>query len=1416
MLELSDCTFHGHALPEPFVKFELEGRLAKAGLLGRTSGPEGKKLQEEWEAYRRVLRTVGATGGPIHVLNHVVAPLGGALGYGILTRQETVETREGEEDGGWVFSETPGGVSLRAFASEVGADLDAPGRRGRAYRFSPERVAQRVLLARGERAALLTNGLQLRLLLCDPARPESHVGLRLDRGSGGWAGRPRVPDSFRLLVALASPRGLALLPELVEAARLNQTTVTKNLRKQARAAVEGFIQEVLDRPENAEHLSRREELVLARALWREGLILIYRLLFTLKLEASADPARAFSFASTTLWRNTFSPNAALGPVARAVLKEHAETGRLLEDGLRTMFRLFSSGITASELKISALGGALFGEGTTPLLDSLHWGERAVAKLLVNLLWTEGKEGEQRVHYGMLDVEDLGRVYESLLELEPGISGETMCRLRRQKLEVVVPLAQGEAYREKEKPSPREAQEDADGEDEVEENDGADADEAPRGKKTKVSWIEEIPSGRFFLRVGLGRKATGAYYTPHPFVRFIVQETLGPQVAERSPSTEPDPGAILKLKVLDPAMGSGHFLVEACRFLGEKLYEACRLCDELALEAEEAPDKASADSEREEHCRRASDLRGRVEALPDPDDQMLAYLPSRVPEGESAGLSQSKALALARRLVAVHCLYGVDKNPLAVELAKLALWLESYAEGLPLTFLDHRLICGDSLTGPFFKNLLAFPGSAQKVEGLFASGLTESLTATLSEALAHVRDLEGSVGKDVADLEAKRAAKVRLDTALAPFRLLAAAWSGGVMLAQPACDDVAYLELLKAVAEKNDPYDVVATSDGLARMADIGRDGVPYDLAFPEVFHPGASGARSGFDAVVGNPPWEGVDTSEKEFLAAFDLSILDAKEETQRRAIAERVLHLDNVDALRRAYEEAIEHSKRSTARLFHHVNVGADRASGATPDSFQPFMERDSRLLASTGFAGVVVPSSFHANEGATGIRRLYLEEMALQSCYSFENRRKLFEIHSSYKFAVVIARKMGVTTDFQCAFYLRDDQWLFDGRQREESIRMSLDSVRRIAGLQLNLLELRSRQDLGPAEACYRGRNTTFGQYRRRFGVLPTEEIHFTKNRWRLVLRTSIEDLRDLDPREPAALSLFLRRGLLPFHEGKTIWQFTDTWEGPPDFLVPIQNLTGKIGRLEASRFFRLAFRTIASSTNERSAVFVILPPGCLCSNSLLPESQPADRPSWRALLLAGVANAFCFDWLLRLTVASNITFNFLDPVPLPGLESLGAFLVHASLRLTCNHFGYTPLWHDQIGDAWREPKAPSTWPVLNTEDVRWAVRAAIDAVVADAYRLTREQYAHVLSTFSHKSYPKAPELCLKAFDELKAIGLDAFTKRHDPYWDISLNESLPKPVIDSPMPAQGGQIELGLQGGGDSPGGSGKPARLRRKRP
>lgn len=1426
----ADCTFTGPALPEPFVKFNLEAELNRLALLPKSTGAEGRALDEHWKFVRRKLGALVSHGGGLRVQNHVIEPLLAQLGYARIETVEAIQTREGAEDGGALLITEDGTARLRVWCVDLDADLDAPARRGLAYRFSHTRIAQRVLLASGERLGILTNGLELRLIISDPARVDSQVAISVDPH---WKRSRDLPDSVRLLIALASPAGVKALPELIDKARLQQAKVTKDLREQARSAIREFIQELLDHPDNqpllAELAVRKD---LAKDLWHEGLITVYRLLFILKLESTDDPARSFSFASTSLWRNTFSPSVALAPIVRRVLDHGAQTGRLLQDGLRALFRMLSDGLQCTELNVRPMAGALFAPATTPILGRLHWTETAIAKLLDNLLWTRSGRGataRERVHYGPLDVEDLGRVYEALLELEPGITAETMCRLRRAKLEVVVPAAQGKRYKPAAS-SPSPPFEGGEGRGEVGAADSTDEPDEPEeeenggGKKTKVEWIEEIPPDRFYLRVGLGRKATGSFYTPHSFVRFLVRETLGPLVQRVSPADDPQPCAILKLKVIDKAMGSGHFLVESCRFLGEALYDAARRCDELANIAEKSAEayRASAKTKPEhealaaEQSARAEALRQRVISLPDPDDELLRYLPSRSVEGTAGGVSHNKAIALCRRMVAVHCLYGVDKNPLAVELAKLALWIECHAEGLPLTFLDHRLVVGDSLTGPFFEHLLKYPGSQQPLDDLFTQGLTAKLTAALADALQHVRALEATVGVTVADIEAKQAAKTRLDRALAPFKILAAAWSGGVMLGTEGCDDTAYAALAKLIAETgNLPNDwlsaignrpsvallrMVATGLGLpAVISEVANlqslvagltanaiPALPFDLAFPEVFYPDANPAnRIGFDADLGNPPWEGIDTSDKEFFASFDFSILDLKDDGDIKATIERLLGVPEISRLREGYDAGIEQLKSAIRRNFEHVNQAGDRASAATPDLYQCFMERTVQVLSPIGRVGVVLPSAVHANESATGLRRLLLEQMNLTCCFSFENKRKLFEIHSSFKFAAIVAGKPGPTIEFPCAFYLHNDEWLFQPDKGNQLLRYTPDFLRQTTGALLNFLELRAADTVPIAHTMYRAKHGTFGSLRGEWHIFPTEELHTSKQRHRTRALAELAPDATGDARLPETLQRLTAQGILPVCKGENFHQFDSQWNDGPTIATTVEAMRGKEQRVMASRYYRMAFRRQASSTNERTVISFLSPPGILYFDSALPERDAKERATWRALVLIAVANSYPFDWIVRQLVAANVTFNFLDTVPVPRLDDLRLFIAHQALRLSAQQAGYAPLWREQLGEAWREAGTAFTWPVLSGDAARWAVRATIDAVVAHAYGLTRDQYAHVLSTFSHSSYKDAPRQCLAAFDELQSLGLAAFTKKHDPYWDIPLNENLPQPVIDLPIP-------------------------------
>jgi len=269
-------------------------------------------------------------------------------------------------------------------------------------------------------------------------------------------------------------------------------------------------------------------------------------------------------------------------------------------------------------------------------------------------------------------------------------------------------------------------------------------------------------------------------------------------------------------------------------------------------------------------------------------------------------------------------------------------------------------------------------------------------------------------------------------------------------------------------------------------------------------------------------------------------------------------------------------------------------------------------------------------------------------------------------------------------------------------------------------------------------------------------------------------------------------IKRGLLVLREGKSFFHFDDVWAAPPRYLIPMSELSDKPDLVVRARGYQLAVRAVAASTNERTVVPVVVPPGGVFGHSAFVDV--GDSPDTFRLGTLGFLSTFPLDWCLRQFVGSNVSLFYLKNAPIPRILPW-TYLVHSAFRLSCNHGGYAPLWTEQLGDVWREPTPKHTWPVLASDDARWAVRAAIDAVVADAYGLDREQYEHVLSAFSHKSYPKAPDLCLAAFDELKAIGLDAFTKKHDPYWDNPLNESLPKPVIDLPIPVEQGQAQPSL---------------------
>jgi N-6 DNA Methylase len=1063
---------------------------------------------------------------------------------------------------------------------------------------------------------------------------------------------------------LAAPN-LAALSDTLDRARLHQAKVTTALRVQAREAITGFINALPDRGGLA-----------ATTLWHDALILIYRLLFVLKLESAAG----FSFAASDLWRGAFSPNQALGPLVRRHLDQGHETGRMLQDGLRRLFTLFRDGTRASALSVAALGGGLFGAATMPHLDRVDWGERAAAILLDRLIWLPGTP-RARVHYGSLGVEDLGSIYEALLEQEPDFAAD----------------------------------------------------------------------GSFTLRTGPGRKSSGAYYTPRDFVRFLVRETLDPLIAAHSPPRDPNPAALLRLKLVDPATGSGHFLVEACRHLSEAVLTAARQADTLGLT-------------------------DRLAAIPDPDATLVPYLPSR-------GDNETVARAICRRLVAVHCLYGCDRNKLAVELAKLSLWLESWAEGLPLTFLDHRIVHGDALTGPFFAHLTTLPVTGGPLDPLLARDVTACLHERMAAARTLVSELDASIGRDLADLADKEAAKQRLDALLDPLRHLAHAWTEAAMTGARDGDDCWIALAREVLASANtsswpgstgpSPGTVGTTrtsirasrhgdgpvkpghdgnvgpghdggvgpghdgSVGPAHDGNVGpghdgsvgpghdggvgpghdggvgpgHDGnvgpahdagfepadhagdhqrpadthpIPWDLTFPDVF-------PTGFAAVLGNPPWDVVLPNSVDFLTDIDPSIRQAPTRQARAVIQRRALADPTVAARFDAYRAGFERLKRITPRLYP-----LQRAASGSLDLYRLFAERALSLASADGTIGLVLPSAFHANAGAAGLRRHYLDATRIDWCLSFENRRRWFDIDSRFKFDLIVARRPGPTRTLRCGFYLEHlGQAGVPGRIMTYGRRF-LDAA---GGSHLTPPELRGEADLRVAERLYANptRLAAWCAERRiRFGC----DLHMTAD---------------------SALFRPAGEGEMVLHEGKTFHQFTPTWDTAPRYSVDAAALRPAL--VEAARHTRLVFRDIARSNNERTMIACLAPPGSVFGHTATVEQAPWLRKSRDAALLCAVFNSFPFDWLIRQKAATHLSLYLLNDLPMPR---------------------FTPAQEALLARNAHRPPPPAT-------------RARMDAVVAQAYGLDRALYARVLAGFSHRSWPEAPAACLAAFDAMETSAME-----------------------------------------------------------
>ncbi|MGW3467689.1 Eco57I restriction-modification methylase domain-containing protein [Saccharopolyspora sp. NPDC000995] len=719
-----------------------------------------------------------------------------------------------------------------------------------------EQAAQ-VCRESGIALALLTNGQFWVLVHARPNEATSTAAFDADL----WLEEPVLLRAFATLCSSGRVLPPPTLPDgrpststagLFAASAAEHTHVTNTLGQQVRQAVELFVAELarLDRESDGRRLAWVSE----RDLYRGALTTLMRLVFLLFAEEQrllpvTDPVYDDGYAVSTLFDQLEAERSVHGDEVGD--RRCSAWPRLL-----ALFKAIHGGSEHPRFRIPAYGGSLFDPKAFPWLADAAVTDRVVRTMLDALLMLRHKgKAAERLSYARLGVEEIGHVYEGLLEFsclrvsEPyvGLIGKTEPEVALAELEAVPDGERADWLREQcglterqvtkalaAQPSPHQLGElhaACDNDDEL-------------AEKVRPFWgllridlrgqPTVFPAGSvLFTQLGQ-RRSTGTHYTPRALAEEVVEHTLAPlcyspgpaEGAERKAWRTRSADELLALKVVDPAMGSGAFLVSACRYLADRMLEAW-----------------------------------------DRDG-----VPSRVARSLGADDGREGLLLEARRLVASRCVYGVDRDDMATELAKLSLWLVTLAKNKPFGFLDHALRCGDSLVGLVSeRQVTAFhldPLRGRDIGATLLSSLNDEIAGVLSDAVEQRDKIEATVVQDAHDAAEKAKLLEAAEKMTEKLRLAADVVVGAALstAAQDPDDDDAVDLDTRLIGVSGDMEAFLRRKNGESRAEGQLRNLIDswlrgarpqpvrpfhWPLEFPEVMR------RGGFDAVIGNPPFIG-------------------------------------------------------------------------------------------------------------------------------------------------------------------------------------------------------------------------------------------------------------------------------------------------------------------------------------------------------------------------------------------------------------------------------------------------------------------------------------------------------------------------------------------------------------------------------
>ncbi|AVH74344.1 Eco57I restriction-modification methylase domain-containing protein [Nostoc sp. 'Lobaria pulmonaria (5183) cyanobiont'] len=965
-------------------------------------------------------------------------------------------------------------------------------------------------------------------------------------------------------------------------------------------------------------------------LYRQLLRLIYRLLFLMVAESRNLLLIGDDLEKSRIYREYYS-------IER--LRELAERPHWRREGFQDLwqglwvtFLLFDENWRGEVLGLSPLNGDLFGSGTLSALDNCAIDNYDLLIALRQLSLYQDKGQLRRVNYEYLDVEELGSVYESLLEFHP-----------------------------------------------------------------QVIFHQGIYE--FALVFGSDRKTTGSYYTPPQLVQQLIKTALEPVIKEKLHSTQQKLGnsennqelekALLSLKVCDPACGSGHFLLAAARRIGKEL--------------------------------------------------------AKVRTGEAEpGI---EPLKLAIRDVIQNCIYGVDLNPLAVDLCKVALWIEGFPGRLPLSFLDHRIKCGNSLVGVLDINCLSegipdeaykpVTGDDKKLSSQFKKrnkkeretdnqgqlsifGGLQTERTHYTESARELGDIPESTPQQVREKQA-RYQQARKDLGWWRDYSTCNLWTAAFFM--PLTEE--NLQLLPTTAVLTQllqgtlsTQEIVNATNKLAEEKHFFH----WPLEFPEVFE------VDGFDCVLGNPPWERIKLQEKEFFASQSAEIANAINKAAREKLIKE-LPKKNPE-LAQAFEKA-KHDAEAQSKFFRESSRFSLTAVGDI-NTYAVFAETTRKLISPDGRLGIIVPTGIATDDTTKKYFGDLIKSQSLASLTGFENEAFIFpSVHHSFKFCTLAVTGKNVKVkEADFTFFCR---YFADTNNQVRHFNLSSEEIALINPNTLTCPIFRTSSDAEITKKIYR--------------LLPViENEKIGSNYWNISFMAMFHMANDS--------SLFKNdtgSNLLPLYEAKLFHQFDhlySTYEGATQanlnagILPHISEETKKNTNLTVSprywikltevetklngkwnKSWLIGWRDITNSTSERTVIASLLPIAA-CGDTVLLMFPKIDNDKLVSCLLANL-NCITFDFVARQKVA-GIHLKFFTMRQLPVIPPEGytqediEFISTRVLELVYTAWDMQPFAKDIGYDG-----EPFIW----NPNRRALLRAELDAYYAKLYGLTRDELRYIL---------------------------------------------------------------------------------------